>query len=80
MSEFPCNEIPGLSRRGRRRQPDSKRSSGIALRPDQWAYLELWFPGGKPTAQVESLLDRAMLFWPAGPNAFGHATKKGSAK
>lgn len=70
LSEFPCNEnLPGR-RRGRPRQSDSKLSFGVALRPDQWAYLDLWFPGAKPTAQVEALLERAVKFWPAGPGRF----------
>ena len=42
----------------------------IGMTAEQWAWLELWHPGGNRTDQMKDLLYRAQKFWPAGPAKF----------
>ncbi len=61
---------------------DPKRFFTIGIRESQLAWVALWIPGyctpsdpggAKPnyTRGLEELIDRAMKFWPKGPNAPG---------
>lgn len=59
-----------LNRRGRKNDPNKKVFRSYGLRPDRLKWLELWFPDGNPTDQINALLDRAMKFWPSGPARF----------
>lgn len=66
-----------VNKRGRKPSPDSLVFKTVGLTPDQWRWLELWFPSSSPTSQLQELFNRAMKFWPAGPFAFGHPRKSG---
>lgn len=58
------------SRCGRKKDPNKLQFASYGLRPDRLAWLELWFPGGSPTDQLNALIDRAIRFWPSGPGRF----------
>lgn len=58
-----------VNKRGRKPSPDSLVFKTVGLTPDQWRWLELWFPSSSPTSQLQELFNRAMKFWPAGPFA-----------
>ena len=65
-------------KRGRPSSPDScVHSFSVRLNKSNLEYLSLW--GSCPSIQINDLLDRARLFWPAGPFVFGHARKTGGA-
>lgn len=57
-------------RRGRPSDPNKLVFKTYGLRPDDLAWLEMWFPGGSPTDQLNALIERAKKFWPAGPGRF----------
>lgn len=42
----------------------------VCLTAEQWAWLDLWFPGGNFSFCLRELFDRAMKFWPSGPSKF----------
>lgn len=61
---------------GRPASPNSAiYSFSVRLNKSNIEYLKLW--GNSPSLQINDLLDRARLFWPAGPAAFGHKRKSG---
>lgn len=60
----------GKKKRGRPSSSESYVYITIGLRPEHWCWLALWFPTGSPSDQARALLDRALKFWPSGPNRF----------
>ena len=62
---------------GRKKSDSSNVYKTVGLSPSQWAWLNLWFPGGSPSDQVRALLDRSCKFWPAGPAHFRKAPETG---
>ena len=46
----------------------------VRINSKQAEFLALW--GNNPTQQINDLLDRAIKFWPAGPNKFGHKASR----
>ena len=66
------NNPTGLKKRGRPLgsvKKDSYIYITIGLRPVHWVWLGLWHEG-TVSDQIRALLDRALKFWPAGPNRF----------
>lgn len=61
-------------RRGRPLSSDPLLRFSVRINSKQLEWLALWSDNGQ-TAQLFHLLERAMLFWPAGPYAFGHSRK-----
>lgn len=59
-------------RRGRPKTKNPLLFKTVGLTADQWTWLELWFPGGSPTAQLQELFSRSLKFWPGGPSVFRH--------
>ena len=53
-------------------KPDSKMFKTVGLTSAQWAWLEQWAISDveNPTECLGELVDRAMKFWPSGPNKF----------
>jgi hypothetical protein len=57
---------------GRPPLPEDQKVIGesVYLTSAEWAWLELWMPGGNRSEQVRELLERARKFWPSGPARF----------
>jgi hypothetical protein len=55
---------------GRPRSKDPLIFKSIGLTASQWEWLQLWFPTGNVTDQLKALHERAVKFWPSGPNRF----------
>lgn len=63
---------------GRPRLESPLQRISVRLNSQQLEWLSLW--SESPSVSIHDLFDRAMKFWPSGPNAFGHVRKSGGAK
>lgn len=61
---------------GRPPDPNALDFYTVGVRPAQLRWLKLWRPGEtNMTTLLGDVIERAMRFWPAGPDAFGHSIK-----
>lgn len=56
--------------RGRPKSQNPLVFKSVGLTAEQWSWMDLWFPGGSPTAQLQAVMERALKFWPGGPHVF----------
>lgn len=65
------SQSPSISRPvGRPSSPDSLVPVSVRLSHDQIKFLSLWTDNDCISLQLRDCLERAMKFWPAGPNKF----------
>ena len=60
---------------GRKKSESSKVFKSVGLTAAQWEWLDLWLPGGSPSAQMAEVVERSQKFWSAGPGKFAKGVK-----